>query len=368
MSEKKTIQFNPDLFNFTSNKTRKKRSNTNSNEIKIKTQSSAKSKLDTLKKRSILKMIRQHQEQNYQKLLGTEKPQEKKKKDEALYQEHFISNFDNSKKFLDNLVNENEKKQKSDILNRTLKSYNVTPNSLLYDKISENVNIELPKDISNSISNTHIIDPPININPRTIAPQFGCLKGGALPTYRNWVNKTQKSLVNEPIIVNNPIINNSINKGISSIESLKTEDHLLPKHNSELFEKKIDENLQKMSQIKQTMEKLENIKNANQKKRLKQKKTIRRTYKTGKSKVVPKISVLVSNRTIRNNITTKTQLLKQVPIQDIKQYLIKHGLIKIGTIAPNDVLRKMYESAILICGEVNNHNPDNLLYNFLHSQ
>jgi len=28
------------------------------------------------------------------------------------------------------------------------------------------------------------------------------------------------------------------------------------------------------------------------------------------------------------------------------------------------VLRKMYESALLICGEVKNHNPDNILYNF----
>ena len=31
----------------------------------------------------------------------------------------------------------------------------------------------------------------------------------------------------------------------------------------------------------------------------------------------------------------------------------------------NAVLRKMYESAVMICGEVQNHNPDNLLYNYL---
>jgi hypothetical protein len=99
-----------------------------------------------------------------------------------------------------------------------------------------------------------------------------------------------------------------------------------------------------------------------------QKRTVRRTYKIGKSKIHPKVSVLVSNRTIRNNITTKTQLLKQTPIQDIKSFLIKRGLIKVGTIAPNDVLREMYESTTLLCGDVYNHNPETLLYNFFNEK
>lgn len=365
MSEKKTIQFNPDLFNFTTNKTRKKRTDSSNADIKIKTKSAAKSKLDTLKKRSILKMIRQHQEQNYQKILGKDIPAEKKKINEANYKENFISNFENSKQFLDNLVKENTKKQASTILNRTIKSYPTQTNSLLYDKIGENVSLEFPTDMATSFENT-VLDSNMKLrepqNKNT--PQYGCLKGGSLPTYRNWVNKTQRSL--EPIVINNPIsaaismpqINSAINAPVNNI--------FIPQSNSSsLVEKKVDENLQKMSEIKQTMERLQQIKYANKKKRMKQKKTVRRTYKTGKSKTIPKISVLVSNRTIRNNITTKTQLLKQVPIQEVKQFLIKRGFIKVGTIAPNDVLRKMYESATLICGEVQNHNPDNLLYNFL---
>jgi hypothetical protein len=123
-----------------------------------------------------------------------------------------------------------------------------------------------------------------------------------------------------------------------------------------------------MNEMKQVMSRLQDIKNNNIKKNMKQKKTVRRTYKVGKSKVFPRVSVLVSNRTIRNNITTKGQLLKQISIPEIKKYLIKHGFIKVGSVAPNDVLRKMYESAILICGEVQNHNPDNLLYNFLNDK
>ena len=137
---------------------------------------------------------------------------------------------------------------------------------------------------------------------------------------------------------------------------------------NKMIENKIRENAQRMSEMKQMMSKLEAIKNNNYKKDMKQKKIIRRSYKIGKSKVLPKIAVLVSNRTIRNNITTKAQLLKQDSLNDIKRYLVKRGLIKIGSTAPNDVLRKMYECSSLMCGEVQNHNPDNLLHNFLHGK
>jgi len=58
-------------------------------------------------------------------------------------------------------------------------------------------------------------------------------------------------------------------------------------------------------------------------------------------------------------------MLRQIPIQEVRKYLIKKGFIKVGTTAPNDVLRKMYESVLLICGDVQNHNPENLLYNFI---
>ena len=98
---------------------------------------------------------------------------------------------------------------------------------------------------------------------------------------------------------------------------------------------------------------------------MKRKKTLRRTYKIGRSTIAPKVSVLVSNKTLRNRITTKGQLLKQTPIQDVKKYLIKQGIIRVGSTTPNDVLRKMYESMMLVCGEIQNHNPDTLLYNYI---
>ena len=61
------------------------------------------------------------------------------------------------------------------------------------------------------------------------------------------------------------------------------------------------------------MEKLKNLKH---KKRKLQKRTIRRTYKTGKSNYKPSISVLLTNKTIKSNILEKEQKLKQVPIEE----------------------------------------------------
>jgi hypothetical protein len=131
-------------------------------------------------------------------------------------------------------------------------------------------------------------------------------------------------------------------------------------------EQKIKDAMTRVNHIQQTAGKLEELRTKMKPMRKKRKKTIRRTYKIGKSKVLPRVSVLVSNKTIRSNISIKTQELKQVPIHEVKRHLVKHGLIRVGSTAPNDVLRKMYESSLLMCGEVNNHNPDNLLYNFLH--
>jgi hypothetical protein len=97
-----------------------------------------------------------------------------------------------------------------------------------------------------------------------------------------------------------------------------------------------------------------------------QRRSLRRTFKVGKSPTSPQVSVLLSNRTLRKQINNQKLSSKQVPLNDVKKFLIKRGLIKVGTIAPNEVLRKMYEDATMTCGEIYNHNPDVLLFNFFH--
>lgn len=85
-------------------------------------------------------------------------------------------------------------------------------------------------------------------------------------------------------------------------------------------------------------------------------------YKLGKRN--NKIGILVKNNKTLKRIKEDSTNLKKKSISEVKQYLRKHNLIKVGCDAPNDVLRKMYESAIL-SGEINNVNSENLLHNFL---
>jgi hypothetical protein len=93
------------------------------------------------------------------------------------------------------------------------------------------------------------------------------------------------------------------------------------------------------------------------------KRTIKRKYVLGRSKTSNKVGILIKDRQTRKRIMTEQKDMKKKSIPDIKQYLKEHGLLKSGSHAPNDVLRKMYEASILT-GDVNNYNKDILMHNF----
>lgn len=133
---------------------------------------------------------------------------------------------------------------------------------------------------------------------------YGCLKGGDKPTYRIWNNTTQK--------------NYSTNK---------------PKKHKKIKQKK---------------------------------KTTRKTkYKLGRSK--KNISVLIKNNKTRRNVQIEMGKLKQKPISEVKKFLYEKNLLKIGSNAPNDVLRTMYEQAIL-SGDITNIGNGVLLHNFINEK
>ena len=65
----------------------------------------------------------------------------------------------------------------------------------------------------------------------------------------------------------------------------------------------------------------------------------------------------------RKNVKKEVDILKHKSIQEVKDYLRKHNLTKIGSSAPDHILRTTFENAYL-SGNVSNNNPDILLHNW----
>jgi len=359
MSNNKTISINPDLFKvsaFDSNSRKKRPKNTD--EPKIKVRSKEKPKNNKTLKRNLINMIRKHQQLKIKK--HNINPKNKDTSFDPVSRDEFSKNddvvnfnndFNESVAFLKELAKKNDENNKiKQYQNKTLRHY--TP----VDSSEPVINVNLPEsliDVTNTYSESF---PSITSNNETFTeqptivhynhykppppPKFGCLKNGSLPLYNDWKNSTQKKL---PVINDHQADIKYTPKEPTTIDSIKLAHANHMRSNIKPF---LNRKIKKPKKIR---------------------KTIRRTYRVGRSKVRPSISVLISNRTIRNNITTKKQLLKQIPIEEIRKYLISHGFIKVGSNSPSNVLRKMYETASMMCGEIKNHNPDHIIYNYMNS-
>ena len=329
------------------NKTRKKRDPATDKKIKVRTPPKAQNK--SLKK-NLLKFIRNLQDK---KMKAENAPDS-----ETPLDLDFKSDFSESLEYLSDVAKKNDIPKIS--YNKTLRSMPSIENPM--SLLPSPPLLALP-----DVSNTPFFLPQ---------PKYGCLKGGKLPLYKQY---TRKQYDNDPQpFKTTPVFKPPVPMTQPlpiAIQPLPTATQPLPTATQPLPTTQLapappsmtpspNINLGKLNMFKEMSNKLSISDLYKPPVPKKRRKTLRRTYKIGKSKTTPKVSVLISNRTIRNQISNKSQLLKQVPMQEIKKHLIKNGFIKVGSIAPNDVLRKMYETSMLACGEIHNYNPENLVYNF----
>tara|TARA_B100001769_G_C22011695_1_gene543694 strand:+ start:19 stop:981 length:963 start_codon:yes stop_codon:yes gene_type:complete len=301
MSHKKSISINPSYFKIGGKreKKQKKKKPTFKNTLKP----------NDVKKKLIAK-IKAHQKK--------EKDKEILEKDEQ--ENSFKNEFEETLSYLENMKKKKEKKKrekKEKRRNKTMKkkgnvSVDVAP-------IKSDINVDLePMKMTN--------DPP-----------YGCLKGGSKPTWRQY-NKTLKK--------NKQDINDEytdIKPKLFSIDSK--------------FEGRAD----KLDQLK---DKFKSMNKPFKPKKTKIKtKRIRRKITLGKNRKQGIVGILVKSKRTRKNVKREVDVLKRKSIEEVKSYLRKHNLTKIGSNAPDHILRTTFENAYL-SGDINNNNPDILLHNW----
>jgi hypothetical protein len=214
-------------------------------------------------------------------------------------------------------------------------------------------------------------------------PPYGCLKNANKPTYRNWVRTKRNTGENYDIP-------ETESRNPSNINFSLEHQNERQKRLEQLRKKMKEDEIQKLNSYNNSMtipkkEKEEPIINnisspvsqniiteggaANAKETDKKyiKRTIKKKYTLGKSSVYRKVGILIKNNATRKKIINAQKDLKKKSIHDIKKYLIEHGLLKVGSNAPNNVLRKTYESAMLT-GEVVNQNKDVLIHNLMNDK
>lgn len=240
-------------------------------------------------------------------------------------------------------IKKHQQKKKEEIINgnKIKKDTNFTNNfqdSLLYlDKVSENIKKNKTLRKKNKFTPPKTDDFTYKPPP---TPPYGILKGGKKQLYSQY----RKTLKNK----DGPHIKLKFNVNGDSIKPV----------NQPLF---VSERQNKLQQVKQKLNPIVQLPKK-EPKRYKKTKTLKRKLILGKKG--RRVSVLIKNRKTRKKIKNETLKLKKKGLEEIKQYLRIHNLIKIGTEAPEDVLRQTYENAFL-SGDIHNKNSENLIHNYI---
>jgi hypothetical protein len=388
MSTKKTIQINPELFKMSGNKTRKNREKKDLVLNPIVSPNNLKNKL--------LNRIKEHK--NKDTKIGT-KP--------TITNNSYSDEFYGALDYLSDLSKKqktNEVKQR--LLNtRTLKNHQLQTTSSINQHISLNLPLELQEPVKSSsfLPQTNEV---FNVNYKVSDDvPYGCLKGGQKKTYREWKELSKPDI---PDIVRPPTppkrnegeLFTSLQSGINHIEEPKKETNLSREERLEQIKAKLrqiqnkdtiakQDALDKFKNLEKTLsapslkpleelneldtpdsQNIENmIKEREEKKESEKtkkylKKTVKRKFTLGRSDKLRRVSVLIKDRQTRKNVISMQKELKKTDMTNVRKYLRQHGMIKVGSTCPSDILRKMFEAAVLT-GEVTNTNKDMLIHNFM---
>lgn len=352
----KTISINPALFTFGKKTKKENKTKKEKKPMSIITPNSLKNKF--------IEKVKQHQRKK-------DKNSTRKKKESE-----FGSDFQESLRYLSNLIDENDKNDTS--------KFNVTNNlnkleSFQNDNyLRENVNVDLPSDLKKpeTIYNRDVLKPETNINiisNDNLTPKpYGCLKNGDKPTYRQWLHtrkrpfKQKKTNIitdlprNEKLNIREEKLN-AVKSMFIKNENDNTEKNILQSDDN--VENKDNEDSKINIEFNDNNDNNESI-NLKPKQRYAIKKSISRKYTCGKNNKSRKVAIMIKSGETRAKIIREKRNLTRRNIHDVKNYLHKNGFLKVGSSAPKKILMDMYEACILT-GKVANINDRIQIHNFL---
>jgi hypothetical protein len=421
---KKTIQINPELFKLPgSAKTRKNREKKELEITPIISPNNLKNKL--------LKRIKDHKarETSIHTNIGSSSKSKGGNKNTSLESNTYADEFYSAMNYLSDLSKKQKRdvereKYRANLNNRTVKNYS----SITAPTTITNISLDLPPELQEPPASYFTPDSSPSLALNTFKSldndiPYGCLKNGTKPTYRDWV-KTRKNYdfpelsarpptppkkntflegatpiapitsiltkpsptlsreqrleqikqklkkIQEQEINANPEAS-KLNENLKMLEAITPEsekkielpviaDIEMP-FIADIDDMKVDPKFDVSNVIKEIKEKEEGV----PKQYLKR--TIRRKFTLGKSDKLRKVAVLLKDKQTRKNVIDVQQELKKTSMKDVRKYLRQHGIIKIGSTAPNEMLRKTFETAML-AGEITNINKDTMLHNFMNDE
>ena len=175
-------------------------------------------------------------------------------------------------------------------------------------------------------------------------PPYGILKNGTKQLYSKYKQTLQNNSTQPNPTINNPkndifVFTNKNNFGKQQSLNINRKDKLENLKDNYLTKK-----------LKGTIKK-------NEKFKVKNKKIIKR-FILGKNKQTKKVSILIKNKKTRRLINNDCNFLKKKKLKQIKSVLVKNALIKVGTQAPEKLLREMYINRYL-AGDIRNSGGKN---------
>jgi hypothetical protein len=201
-----------------------------------------------------------------------------------------------------------------------------------FDEQCSNSYPTIPPVILPISSPVSVIEPPTEPLSTILKDKpYGVLKNGIKPTFKTW-NKSQKNIQSQPIIcdIPEPRVEIYMNPPIE----IKSEPLPITVSNPESNPDPKHETIIQKTPIK-----------------------------IGKSKKNKTVQIWIACNKTRKQRGDENENLRKTNLTTVKNYLKNHRLIKVGSTAPTNLLRQIYENAKSY-GDVTNENKENLLYNF----